>query len=226
MTTTLETESTKLFKPPILGLRTGSKIFMHLFSQYQAIGRENVPQPPFLLTFNHLSFFDAPAIGSVVNYPTPAFAAKKYRGKPVSILFWIGSPVWIEQDAPDRRALTTALKIMEQGALFAIAPEGTRSKTGNLMQGHQGVAFIASRANVPIVPIALWGTDRLFRSPRPEVRVVVGKPYHLPEGRAKADQLADYTTRIMCAIAALMPEQYHGYYAGNPMIAEMAALVR
>jgi len=213
-------------KNPIWGLRTGSKIFMHLFSDYQVIGRENVPEPPFLLTFNHLAFWDAPAIGGAVDYPTPAFAAKKYQGTAVGLLFYVGIPIWIEQDAPDRRALMTALKIIDRGYLFAIAPEGMRSKTGNLMPGHEGVAFIATRANVPILPIGLWGTNRIFKQTRPQVRVVVGKPYRLPEGRAKGDQLIEYTDRIMCAIAALIPEQYHGHYAGNPLIAEMASLVR
>lgn len=212
-------------KKPIVGLRTGSKIFMHLFSNYKVIGKQNVPKPPFLLTFNHLAFWDAPAVGGAVDYPTPAFAAKKYQGKPISLLMIIGIPVWVEQEAPDRRALMTALKIIEQGNLFAIAPEGTRSKTGGLLAGHEGVAFIATRANVPILPIGLWGTDRMFKTARPEVRVVVGKPYRLPEGRARGGQLAEYTDRIMCAIAALIPERYHGHYTGHPLISEMAQLV-
>lgn len=198
---------------------------MRLFSSYHAEGQANIPQPPFLLTCNHLSYFDAPAIGAVVNYATPAFAAKKYRGTLMGLWFYVGSPVWIEQDAPNRHALTTALKIMEQGDLFAIAPEGRRSKTGALMRGHEGAAFIASRAGVPILPVAIAGTERLFRTLRPSVRVNIGRPYRLPEGRAKGEQLAEYTERIMCALAALLPESYRGVYAGHPLLAEMAAMV-
>jgi hypothetical protein len=74
--------------------------------------------------------------------------------------------------------------------------------------------------------MAVWGTEKLLKHPRPAVRVVIGKPYRLPEGRAKGDQLAEYTDRIMCAIAALLPEQYHGVYAGHPLIEEMRPLVR
>jgi 1-acyl-sn-glycerol-3-phosphate acyltransferase len=224
METSTQPEPARLFKPPILGLHTGSSIFMRLFSNYQAMGVENVPKPPFLLTFNHLAFWDAPAIGAVVNYPTPAFAAKKYKGKPVSLLFYVGSPIWIEQEAPDRRALMTALKILEGGDLFAIAPEGRRSQ-GELLPGLEGVAFVATRANVPILPVAISGTEKIFKQFRPQVRVSIGKPYRLPEGRAKGDVLAEYTDRIMCAIAALLPESYRGVYAGHPLIPEMAALV-
>lgn len=224
METSSQPESVRLFKPPILGLHTGSRIFMHLFSSYSVKGAANVPKPPFLLTFNHLAFWDAPAIGGVVNYPTPAFAAKKYKGKPVSLLFYVGSPIWIEQESPDRRALMTALKILEGGDLFAIAPEGHRSK-GSLLPGLEGVAFVATRANVPILPVAISGTENMFKQLRPKVEVSIGKPYRLPEGRAKGDVLLEYTERIMCAIAALLPESYRGVYAGNPLIDEMAVIV-
>lgn len=215
----------KLFKPPIWGLKTGSGIFMRLFSQYQASGVENIPDAPFLLTMNHLSFWDVPASGAVMKYPVPGFTAKKYKNRPMGLLFYVGSPVWIEQESPDRQAIALALRILERGYLFAIAPEGTRSKTGGLGKGLEGAAFLATRAKVPILPLAVWGTEHMFRQIRPKVEVAIGKPYRLPEGRARSEQLTDYADRIMCAIAALLPEAYHGYYAGNPLIQEMKAVV-
>ncbi|MEP6986586.1 MAG: lysophospholipid acyltransferase family protein [Chloroflexota bacterium] len=211
---------------PLPGSRTICKVFMHLFSHYSVTGLENIPQRPYLVTFNHESYWDSPAIGSQFKDTVPTFTARKYKGTLVGLLLHVGSPVWIDQESADRQALTTALKIMQQGSPFAIAPEGTRSKSGKLLEGHEGVAFIATRANVPIVPVAVIGTNLMFKQVRPEVCVTVGKPYKLPEGRARGDQLAAYTDRIMCAIAALMPEQYHGYYTGNPLIAEMAKVVR
>jgi 1-acyl-sn-glycerol-3-phosphate acyltransferase len=224
MATSTQVQPEQLFKPPIWGLRTGSKIFMHLLSDYRVFGRDNVPKPPFLLTCNHLAFWDAPAIAGAVDYVMPGFSAKKYKGKLTGLLLYTGSPVWIDQDAPDRRALMTALKIIEGGDLFAIAPEGHRSK-GSLMQGQEGVAFIATRTNVPILPLAITGTEKVFKERRPQVRVTIGKPYRLPEGRAKGEQLSEYTERIMCALAALLPESYRGVYAGHPLIKEMAAIV-
>jgi 1-acyl-sn-glycerol-3-phosphate acyltransferase len=114
---------------------------------------------------------------------------------------------------------------LKGGGVLGVAPEGTRSKTGQLIQGRSGVAFIATRADVPIVPAALWGTEKIMKRPRPHVYARFGKPFRLPEGRAKGDQLDAYTERIMCAIAALLPESYHGVYAGNPLIEEMRQLV-
>ena len=211
---------------PLPGSRTICKVFMHLFSRYRVTGLENIPKAPYLVTIYHLSYWDAPAIGSQFKDTVPTFTARKYKGTFTGLLLHVGSPIWIEQESADRVALTTALKIMQQGYPFAIAPEGTRSKSGELLEGHEGVAFIATRANVPIVPVAVVGTNLMFKQMRPEVSVTVGKPYTLPEGRARGDQLAAYTDRIMCAIAALMPGQYHGHYAGNPLIEEMAKVVR
>ncbi|MBI1279280.1 MAG: hypothetical protein GC179_14225 [Anaerolineaceae bacterium] len=211
---------------PLPGSRTICKIFMHLFSNYHVRGTENIPQAPYFVTINHVSYWDQPAISSQFKDTVPTFVARKYKGTLTGLLLHVGSPIWIEQQSADRQALTTALKIMQQGTAFAIAPEGTRSKVGELLAGHEGVAFIATRASVPIVPVAVMGTNLMFKHVRPDVNVVIGKSYKLPEGRARGDQLAEYTTRIMCAIAALMPEQYHGYYTGNPLIAEMAKVVR
>jgi 1-acyl-sn-glycerol-3-phosphate acyltransferase len=199
---------------------------MHLFSHYSVTGVENIPQKPYLVTINHQSYWDSPAITSQFKDNVPTFTARKYKGTLTGLLLHVGSPIWIDQESADKQALTTALKIMQQGIPFAIAPEGTRSKSGKLLEGHEGVAFIATRANVPIVPVAAVGTNLMFKQVRPHVSVTIGKPYKLPEGRARGDQLVAYTDRIMCAIAALMPEQYHGHYAGNPLIAEMAKVVR
>jgi 1-acyl-sn-glycerol-3-phosphate acyltransferase len=68
--------------------------------------------------------------------------------------------------------------------------------------------------------------EKILKRPRPRVNLRVGRPFRLPEGRAKGEQLRDYTDRVMCAIAALLPEQYHGVYAGHPLIEEMARIVR
>jgi 1-acyl-sn-glycerol-3-phosphate acyltransferase len=220
-------EQERLFHPGIPQKHAVCRLFMRLFSDFHFQGREHVPKQPFLLTANHISYWDVPAITAAVGkYDLPGFAAKKYRNNIVGLLIRVGSPVWVEQNAPDRRALTLALKILGQGYAFALAPEGGRSKTGSLIKGQEGAAFLASKARVPILPIAIWGTTQVFRSLRPRVDVVIGRPYHLPEEPARGPLLTEYTDRIMCAIAALLPPQYHGVYHGHPLIAEMAKVVQ
>lgn len=209
------------------GSRFILRTFMLFTSRLKIIGATNFPKSQFLVTSNHLSFMDVPAITTAMGQlKVAAFAAKKYKGTWLEPLFHLGSPVWVEQESADRQALMAAIKLVKAGYNFGIAPEGHRSKTGKLLKGNEGAAFLASRMNLPIVPLAISGTEKVLRRLRPKVTVVIGKPYRLPEGRAKGDMLAAYTERIMCALAALLPEARHGYYAGNPLIEEMAALVR
>ncbi len=202
-----------------------SRLLLFLFARYEVIDRHNIPAPPFLMVSNHMSFFDVPA----VNYPAPygivGLAARKYKGTKYELLFRLYPVIWVSQFSADRAALRDAITVLKAGTSLGIAPEGTRSKVGALIQGRGGPAYIATRANVPIVPACVWGTEKVLKHPRPKVVVRYGKPFRLPEGRAKGDDLKDYTERIMCAIAALLPEQYHGYYAGHLLIEEMRRIV-
>ncbi|MBN1202786.1 MAG: 1-acyl-sn-glycerol-3-phosphate acyltransferase [Anaerolineae bacterium] len=202
-----------------------ARVVMFLLSRYRPSGMENLPEPPYLVVSNHMSYFDVTAMAPISPVGIVGMAAKKYQGTWVEFFMRLHALIWVEQFSADREALKAALTVLKHGVPLAIAPEGTRSKVNALIEGRDGAAFIATRANVPIVPAAIWGTEKILKRPRPRARVQIGKPFRLPEGRAKGDQLGAYTERIMCAIAALMPEQYHGYYAGNPLIDEMKQLV-
>jgi 1-acyl-sn-glycerol-3-phosphate acyltransferase len=100
-----------------------------------------------------------------------------------------------------------------------MAPEGTRARgTYALQKGKTGPAYLATRADVPLVPVGLTGSERikdnLPRLRRTPVRVVVGKPFRLPEsGRVQGQKLREYTDIIMHHIAELLPEEYRGMYA-------------
>jgi 1-acyl-sn-glycerol-3-phosphate acyltransferase len=100
---------------------------------------------------------------------------------------------------------------------MAMAIEGTRSRTGGLLPGKSGPTFLASRTHVPMIPAAIWGTEKIVsnlkRLRRSEVHVRLGQPFHLPEGRANTEQLEEYTDQVMLQIAAMLPPQYRGVYA-------------
>jgi 1-acyl-sn-glycerol-3-phosphate acyltransferase len=203
-----------------------SRLFLAAVCRYQVIGRENLDiDPPYIIVSNHMSFWDIPAM----NYPSPfgtiGLGARKYRGTWREFLFELYPVIWVTQFSADHTALRDAITVLKAGARLAIAPEGTRSTTGGLIEGRDGPAFIATRAKVPIIPGAVYGSERVFRHPRPKVIARFGKAFRLPEGRAKGDALSQYTERIMCAVAALLPEKYHGVYAGNPLIDEMRQIV-
>jgi 1-acyl-sn-glycerol-3-phosphate acyltransferase len=118
---------------------------------------------------------------------------------------------------------------MKAGGILVIAPEGTRSKSEALAEGKPGVAYLAMKAGVPIVPIALTGTEdrlvlaRLKHLKKSEIKIVIGPAFTLPpvKGRDRDAALRQYTDEIMCRIGALLPEKYRGVYAQHPRLKEL-----
>jgi 1-acyl-sn-glycerol-3-phosphate acyltransferase len=173
----------------------------------------------FILAMNHLSSFDTLsgiALGPI--RPATAFAAIEHRHDFLGgwILDQLGV-IWVRRGEADRDAIKIALEELKHGTALAMAIEGTRSRTGGLQPGKTGPAFLATRANVPIIPAAIWGTEQVIinlkRLRRSEVHLHVGQPLHFPEGRANQAQLEAYTEQIMLSIATMLPPNYRGVYA-------------
>jgi 1-acyl-sn-glycerol-3-phosphate acyltransferase len=182
-------------------------------------GLENLPAGAFVGVINHLSSFDTLtgiAVGPIRQATT--FAAVEHRSDPIGgwILDQLGV-IWVRRGEADREAIKIALDEIKSGTMMAMAIEGTRSRTGGLLPGKTGSAFLASRTNVPMVPAAIWGTEKIIsnlkRLRRSEVHMRVGQPFPLPEGRANTEQLEEYTDQVMLKIAAMLPLQYRGVYA-------------
>jgi len=181
-------------------------------------GMENLPDGPFIGVVNHLSSFDTLtgiAVGPIRQATT--FAAIEHRSDPIGgwVLDQLGV-IWVRRGEADRDAIKLALEEIKSGTLMAMAIEGTRSRTGGLQAGKTGPAFLASRTNVPLLPAAIWGTEKIVsnlkRLRRSEVHVRFGQPFYLPEGRANTEQLEAYTDQVMLQIAAMLPPQYRGVY--------------
>ena len=111
---------------------------------------------------------------------------------------------------------------------MVLAPEGTRSQSGALLEGRPGASYLATKANVPIIPVALMGTEdwlvksQITRLRRSKVIIKVGKPFTLPpiKGEYRENSLQDHTDEIMLRIAALLPPAYRGVYANHPRLHE------
>lgn len=202
-------------------LRVIAIIVAKLTTRLELIGAENIPSdPPYILATNHLSAFDIPLLSAIFPHAVRALAAIEHRSNPLFAPILIGSgAIWVRRGEVDRQALRGALSVLERDEVLGIAPEGTRSHTSHALQeGKPGIAYIATRAKVPIVPVGIAGTEKirssLPRLRRPEVRVEIGEPFRLPEsGRARSQELVEYTDRIMHRIASLLPEKYRGVYA-------------
>jgi 1-acyl-sn-glycerol-3-phosphate acyltransferase len=130
---------------------------------------------------------------------------------------WLGA-IYINRGELDRQALRQALNELGDGAVFALAPEGTRSKVGVMQPAKDGAAFLALRANVPILPVGLSNTDRLFANFRrlrhTDIDIRIGRPFTLPQSgrRIRSHELSAYTALIMSHIAALVAERHRGSY--------------
>ena len=127
---------------------------------------------------------------------------------------WGAFPV--RRGEADLSALRAACQIVQGGEMLMMFPEGTRSRTGRLGEGHPGTAMIARRTGAPILPIAITGTEGIawpgvFFRPRSirHIRVVIGEPFVLgKDTRANSQALRADTAEIMSHIAALLPQQY------------------
>lgn len=207
--------------------------FLLLFvGRLKVTGRENIPSAgPYIIAVNHMSKADPPVL--LLAFPPMRlryFAAEKWEKHWFfgPILAWSGA-VFVNRGEVDRRALGQAIEALKEGGIFGLAPEGTRSRVGSLIQAKEGVAYLASRAKVPILPVGVVNTDRVGHNfshlRRTSLEAHIGKPFMLPEleggRRAKGTDLTAYTNYIMAHIAALIPERYHGHYRGSPAVQAM-----
>jgi 1-acyl-sn-glycerol-3-phosphate acyltransferase len=154
-------------------------------------------------------------------------AADKYKNNPLfSWLINSVNGIWLNREEADFGALREAINHLRTGGALGIAPEGTRSRVGSLIPAKTGVAYLADKAHVPIVPIAISGTEdavrQLLRFRRPPLRVQFGEPFRLPpvDRQDRDGSLNRNTDEIMCRIAVMLPLQYRGAYTNHPRILE------
>ncbi len=198
----------------------------------QQIGVENIPTTGgLILATNHMSRMDIPVLFTMPNRPQiTALVTTKYLKYPLLRWFIITAEgIWLDRDSADFAAIRKAVEKLDQGFAVGISPEGTRSSNGQLLEGKPGTALIALRAQVPIQPVALIGTETAVNDLRhlrkPRIQVVYGKVIQTPklDRDNRESQLLQLTTEIMCQIAAMMPEKYHGFYRGHPRLMEILA---
>ena len=193
-------------------------------------GQEHLPLTGgCILTTNHLSRLDTPLFLTCANRDDfCALVTDKYRSNPFFALFIkITSSIWINREIADHAAIRAALSKIKAGWMLGIAPEGTRSRVGSLIQAKSGTVLLAERAGVQIIPVGIQGTEecmaKLRRFNRPSIKVSYGAAYSMPsiDRNDRESSVRRNTDEMMCRIAALLPEQYHGFYRGNPRITEI-----
>jgi 1-acyl-sn-glycerol-3-phosphate acyltransferase len=139
----------------------------------------------------------------------------------------------VRRGAADRQALRVAEQVLQQGRLLCLFPEGTRSASGVLGPAHGGAALLALRSAAPIIPVAITGTPQIFLRHfpwlgLPRVTVTVGAPLVVRAQGAPAqrDDRERITGEIMARIAALLPPEMRGAYAGGALDAQVQLVGR
>ena len=218
MTTPIKhTLGVRLYRPPT---RAFFRFIYRVLTHLNIKGMENIPSSSgYLLTINHLSYYDPPLALSFWPYAPEALGAEKImndNGIIGLIMRWYGTfPV--KRDGYDRAALRTSLKILQNDLPLLIAPEGTRHPEG-MRDPQHGAAFLAMKTSAPLIPVAISGTANIFRKLRQgrkqTIGMVIGKPYNLPNlpNTARRDALRIHTDYIMQKISELLPDRHRGMY--------------
>ena len=205
---------------------------MKVLTDTQFKGLENVPTSGgVLIATNHLSRMDIPVLFMIPNRPEmTALVTTKYLKHPLLRWFIVtANGIWLDRDTADFGAFRQAVKALEEGKALGIAPEGTRSKGGYLLEGKPGTALLALRAHVPIVPVAITGTTGAFKKTvtfqHPHITCEFGPAIPAPvlDRNNRDQQLQKLTDELMCQIAAMLPENYRGFYANHPRTLELLA---
>jgi len=180
------------------------------------------PRGPGILMSNHTTNIEGPAYYLFIQ-PRPATALGKrelWENKLTRFFMELWGIIPVTRGQVDRQALRAAYRALDEGKFLGIAPEGTRSRTGELRQAQPGVAMLASKRKVPIYPVVHWGLidlgPNLKRMRRTRVTIRVGRPFRVraPEGsQLSAGDLREITDEMMYQMAALLPERLRGIYS-------------
>lgn len=216
---------------PMLSLLTFSgRVFGRAVSRVRIEGAiDELPKDgPLILAANHASNLDAVVLGAwlipklgrriqwlgkkeLFDWPIVGYVAANNGVHPV------------DRGAADVEAFRLARRILDEGHVLFVFPEGTRSPDGGLQAAHDGLASLALRTGAPIVPIGIAGSDRVWprgqKIPHPggHVTVRVGRPFRpaelLPPDADRRSAKSQVTAMIMERIAELLPPSQRGVYA-------------
>jgi 1-acyl-sn-glycerol-3-phosphate acyltransferase len=188
---------------------------------------------PLIVVANHLSNADPPLVGGwlmpVLGRRMRFLAKAELFVGPIGRLLESQGVIPVRRGGSDIEAYRLAREVLERGEAICIFPEGTRSRDGTLGAAKPGVAMLATRSGVPILPVGISGTDRFIAPgahvPRIGARITVrvGRPFTLERvsGADRRAGLSAASDLIMRRIAALVDERHRGRYAPSLSAAEL-----
>jgi 1-acyl-sn-glycerol-3-phosphate acyltransferase len=193
-------------------------------------GLDNVPAGgAAILASNHLSFSDSIFMPLTVPRPVVFLAKSEYftgtglKGRLTAAFFRLTNQLPMDRSggAASAQSLNAGMDVLQNGSLLGIYPEGTRSPDGRLYRGKVGVARLALQARVPVIPVAMIGTDKVQPIGKrvPNIRrigMIFGEPLDFSRYYGMADDRLiqrSVTDEIMYELMRLSGQEYVDEYA-------------
>lgn len=209
---------------------------LNLSLKIKTTGLEQVPASgPLLVVINHIAFSDPLVVMSrLPRLLIPMAKAEIFESWLTGWGMKSGGGIPVHRGEADMHAVKLALQVLKQGGAVLMAPEGTRSPTGQLQPAKDGAAMLALRSNAAILPVGVSGSEQWphywQRLHRPPVLVSVGPPFRLQSSskRPSREEMTALTTALMYQLAAQLPPKYRGSFTdvtGYQSSPEYAALI-
>jgi 1-acyl-sn-glycerol-3-phosphate acyltransferase len=187
----------------------------------RAEGLDNIPsEGPAILMINHIAFIDPIVVLNIVPRDiVPLAKAEVYDYPLIGIFPKLWGVIPVRREEFDRTAVKQVLDVLKAGEIVLVAPEATRGPS--LREAKEGIAYLASRGNAPVIPVAIEGTEGFpalrYTTPwqGPGAIIKFGRPFMFKRDYQRADreQLRHMTDEAMYVLSALLPPARRGFYS-------------
>lgn len=178
-------------------------VIICLLYRVKAEGLDNLPHSGgVILCANHRSFWDPVLMGCFVNRKVRFMAKEELFKVPVlGTLIRLLGAFPVKRGKGDIESIKTAVMLLNEGNVLGIFPEGTRVRKGGKSDAKAGVALIAVKSGVPIVPMAISGSYRFFS----RMKITIGEPFkfNIEDRKHSVSELKNMSEGIMAKIRSL-----------------------
>jgi 1-acyl-sn-glycerol-3-phosphate acyltransferase len=205
------------------------RVYTRITCKIDAPNLQTTPmQGPLIIITNHTGQIEVPMLYAHLQPRKLSGWAKSetWNNKFLNWVFGVWGIIPVRRGEADLRALRAALRALEQGYIFGIAPEGTRNHNGILRRALPGAVTLALHTSAPVLPIAHWGGENFMQNfkhfKRTAFHIRVGEPFKVQvEGvKVTAEIRQQIVDEMMYKVAKLLPEQYRGDYSDLSLATE------
>ncbi|APC38817.1 lysophospholipid acyltransferase family protein [Clostridium estertheticum] len=206
--------------------------YINKYANIKTHGMEKIKdiKAPIIFICNHLSNADGIIMNRLLKDNNVTFVAgvKLTDNRLTKLGFFVAKTIQVHPNSPDKDAISKIVNTLKQGNNIMMFPEGTRSRSGKMIEGKRGLILMAKLSKATILPMGIWGTEKLLpidesdmaleRFHHADVNISIGDSIMIPS-KNKDEARDEYYDRvmneIMSGIAVLLPEQYRGVYSQN-----------